>query len=309
MSQNHQAAIARSDSSGLEFIDQLESIIGGPELQIVLRALEVPNHRAVAPVAHSILWLLEETPWLADELRSRLECEKLAEALRSITANGPADMPLTRGSTPEFWATLALTNVHESRLGGLPPLAAVLLIGLVDSYKEARDVPPRRAFEDLARTIRAMCEFGPRHPSRRAVSEIRDSSDSAAYATALNRALDTLYLDQGPRSEFHRAWSDQIAPWLVGQARTSPRPPIPTPPSAPTTESKRKPHRAGGSHAPQHAQCFTHALEPTHSISAPEPADEAAATVGYISPTASSSARKHFSLDLERSFASTSPRF
>lgn len=303
MSQNHPAAIASSNSSELEFMDQFESIGGGRELQIVLRALEVPNHRAVAPVAHSILWLLKEAPWLADELRSRLEFEKLAEALRSITADGPADMPLTRGSTPEFWATLALTNVHESRLGGLPPLAAILLIGLVDSFKGARDVPPRRAFEDLARTIRAMCEFGPRHPYRRAVSEIRDSSDSSAYATALNRALDTLYLDQGPRGDFHRAWSDQITPWLVGQTRNSLRPPVAVPPSAPTTQPTRKPHRAGGTQAAQHAHCSTHALEPTHSISAPEPADEAAATVGYISPAASSSARRHFSPDLERSFA------
>ncbi len=221
MSQNHTRAIARPNSLEVEFLDQLETIVGGQELQIVLRALEVPNQHAVAPVAHSILWLLEETPWLADELRSRLEFDKLAEALRSIAADGQADMPLTRGSTSEFWATLALTNVYESRLGGLPPLAAVLLIGLVDSFKGARDIPPRRAFEDLARTLRAMCELGPRHPYRRAVSEINDPSDIGAHATALNRALDTLYLGQGPRSDFHRAWSDQIAPWLVGQTRKS----------------------------------------------------------------------------------------
>lgn len=301
MSQNHSSAVARTTSPALVFLDQFGAFSGKNELARVLHALEVPNQHAVVPVAASILWLLRDVPWLSEHLRQRLSLDDLVSALSKLTADDEGEMPETRGSTIDFWATVALTSTYETNLAGLSPLAAVLLIAVLDAESGVKDMPPRKTIEEFAQTIRAISEQGPQHPYRGTLLEIRKTSDLADFATALKEALEASHT--GTRSDFHRAWCDQIAPWLSGLPRKAsiglgrqPEPP-------PTEPSKSKPLRPRP--AAQPTRSFKDILTSIDCIAAPEPRDEAAATVTYISSQASKSARKrrHLAADLDRGFA------
>ncbi|MGQ0622097.1 MAG: tyrosine-type recombinase/integrase [Panacagrimonas sp.] len=301
MSQNHVPAVALTSSPAITFLDQFGAFAGKNELALVLRALEVPNQHAVVPVAASILWLLKDVPWLGEHLGRRLPLDELVLALRKLTAEGEGEMPETHGNTLDFWATLALTSPHEADLAGLSPLAAVLLIAVLDAERGVTDMPPRKTIEELARTIRAISDQGPEHPHRGTLLDVRATTDLPDFAAALKEVLDAS--NTGSRSDFHRAWCDQVAPWLSGlprKASTSPiRPPEPSPPQS----SKSKPQRSRPAFQP--TKSLKDTLGPTDGIAAPEPRDEAATTVTYISAQASKSARKRRRLatDIDRGFA------
>lgn len=288
MSQNHTPAVSLTSSPAITFLDQFDAFAGKNELALVLRALEVPNQHAVVPVAASVLWLLEDVPWLGEHLGRRLSLDDLVSALRTLTVEGEGEMPETRGNTLDFWATLALTSPHQAGLAGLSPLAAVLLITVLDAERGVADMPPRKTIEELARTIRAISEQGPEHLHRGTLLDVRATSDLPDFAAALRDVLNAG--NAGSRSDFHRAWCDQIAPWLCGLPRKASTSPIRPPEPSPSEPSKPELQRSRSAFQP--TKSFKDTLKPTDGIAAPEPRDEAAATVTYISPQASKSARK-----------------
>lgn len=297
---------SRPPSPAVAFVNGFGLTRGNREVLLLLEALDVPNQHAVLPIARSILWLLDDVPWLAEHLGSRLDLEELRAALASLTIDDSGEMPETHGETSTFWATLAITRTYETDLAGLPPLAAVLLLGTIDlAGRDRGEVLPIKTLQELARTIRAICDQGPEHPHRGILLDAMGAPDLVGFATRLAAALKA----EAPafRSDFHRAWVDQIAPWILGQPRKSAithSEPLPEE-SAPTSEhassagSDRR--RPNDDHEEPRTQLDI--LAPIDPIRGPEPLDEGAPTIRYISPVTSRSARKSVRPDIDRGFA------